>query len=112
MADRVQVREISDEEGDRLLRIVRRDSGPVVTCCRAQIVLLSGQAMDVAQIPQVTFSSSDRAGCDHNFNSEGFDSLEPRYKGGRLPKFTAAQRDEIVRIALARQADCGLPLST
>lgn len=50
MAERVRVREISNEEGDRLLRIVRHSSGPVVTWRRAQMVLLSAQGMDVPQI--------------------------------------------------------------
>ena len=49
MAERVRVREISNEEGNRLLRIVRRSSGSVVTWRRAQMVLLSAQGMDVAQ---------------------------------------------------------------
>ena len=40
MADRVQARTISNEEGNRLLRIVRRGTGSVVTWRRAQ-------AMDV-----------------------------------------------------------------
>ena len=44
MAERVRVREISNDEGNRLLRIVRRSSGSVVTWRRAQIVLLSAQA--------------------------------------------------------------------
>jgi hypothetical protein len=41
----VVLRGISNEEGNRLLRIVRRDSGSVVTWRRAQIVLLSAQRM-------------------------------------------------------------------
>jgi hypothetical protein len=39
-----------DDEGRRLVRIVRRDSGPVVTWRRLQMVLLSAQGMDVAGI--------------------------------------------------------------
>jgi hypothetical protein len=35
------VREIDDDEGRRLVRIVRRDSGSVVTWRRAQMMLLS-----------------------------------------------------------------------
>jgi hypothetical protein len=31
MAERVRVREITNDEGNRLLRTVRRDSGSVVT---------------------------------------------------------------------------------
>jgi len=41
MADRVRVRQIDHDEGRRLVRIVRRDSGSVVTWRRAQMVLLS-----------------------------------------------------------------------
>ncbi len=45
MAGRVRVREIGDEEGNRLKRIVRRGSGSVVTWRRAQMVLWSAQGV-------------------------------------------------------------------
>jgi transposase len=113
MAERVRVREITNDEGNRLLRIVRRTSGSVVTWRRAQMVLLSAQAMDTAQIARVTFASEDRVrDVIHNFNVDGFDSLYPRYRGGRPPKFAATERAEIKRIALARPQDHGLPFST
>ena len=57
MVHRVQVRAISADEGNRLLRIVRRSSGSVVTWRRAQMVLLSAQGMDAAKIAEVTFTS-------------------------------------------------------
>nr|WP_245738517.1 hypothetical protein [Streptomyces sparsogenes] len=41
-------------EGQRLLRIVRRGTGSVVTWRRAQMVLLSAQRMSVAKIAEVT----------------------------------------------------------
>ena len=50
MAERVTVRDISHDEGQRLLRMVRRSAGSVVTWRRAQMVLLSVQGMDVAGI--------------------------------------------------------------
>ena len=50
MREGLYVRGISNEEGNRLLRIVRRSSGSVVTWRRAQVVLLSAQRMDVAAI--------------------------------------------------------------
>ena len=53
MAERVRVREIDNDEGNRLLRIVRRSSGSIVTWRRAQMVLLSAQGMDAAQIAKV-----------------------------------------------------------
>ena len=40
MAGRVQVRKIDDNEGRRLLRIIRRGTGSVVTWRRAQMVLI------------------------------------------------------------------------
>lgn len=113
MRERVRVREITNEEGNRLLRIVRRSSGSVVTWRRAQMVLLSAQGMDVAQIAEVTFTSRDRVReVLHNFNGDGFDSLYPRYKGGRPPTFTLPQRREIKKIALSRPKDQDLPFST
>jgi transposase len=113
VAERVRVREITNQEGNRLLRIVRRSSGSVVTWRRAQMVLLSAQGMDVAQIAQVTFTSTDRVrDVLHNFNLDGFDSLYPRYRGGRPPTFTLAQRRAIKRLALSRPQDHDLPFST
>jgi hypothetical protein len=60
VAERVWVREIDDDEGRRLLRIVRRGSGSVVTWRRAQMILLSAQGMDPNKIARVTFTSVDR----------------------------------------------------
>src|ERR1700687_2722422 len=112
MAERVRVREITNDEGNRLLRIVRRSSGSVVTWRRAQMVLLSAQGMDVHRIAEVAFTSPDRVrDVLHNFNADGFDSLYPRYAGGRPPVFTLAQRREIKKIAKSRPAEHGLPFS-
>ena len=47
MAERVRVHDLDVDEGSRLLRIVRSDSGSVVTWRWAQMVLLSAQGMDV-----------------------------------------------------------------
>jgi transposase len=113
MAGRVRVRAISNEEGNRLLRIVRRSSGSVVTWRRAQMVLLSAQGMDVTRIAEVTFTSADRVReVIHTFNADGFEALYPRYRGGRPPVFTLPQRQQIKRIALSRPADHDLPFST
>ena len=113
MVHRVQVRAISADEGNRLLRIVRRPSGSVVTWRRAQMVLLSAQGTDAAKIAEVTFTSVDRVrDVLHNFNADGFDSLGPKCAGGRPPKFDLAQRAAIKKIALGRPADHRLPFST
>ncbi|WP_338020706.1 IS630 family transposase [Streptomyces sp. TR1341] len=113
MAERVQVREIDDDEGRRLLRIVRRGTGSVVTWRRAQMVLLSAQGMPVTKIAGVTFTSADRVrDVLHNFNTDGFDSLYPKYKGGRPRTFSLPERREIKKTAKSKPADHGLPFST
>ena len=113
VAERVRVRELDDDEGRRLLRIIRRGSGSVVTWRRAQMVLLSAQGMPVARIAEVSFTSEDRVrDVIHNFNADGFDSLYPKYKGGRPRTFTLPERREIKKIALARPQDHDLPFST
>jgi hypothetical protein len=58
VAERVRVREIDDDEGRRLVRIVRRDSGSVVIWRRAQMVLLSRTAHREASRHAVTTESA------------------------------------------------------
>ncbi|MGC4982406.1 IS630 family transposase [Streptomyces sp. DT193] len=113
MAERVRVREIDDDEGQRLLRVIRRGTGSVVTWRRAQMVLLSAQGMSVAKIAEVTFTGADRVrDVIHNFNTDGFDSLYPKYKGGRPKTFTLPERSEIKKIAKSKPAEHGLPFPT
>jgi transposase len=113
VTERLRVREIDDDEGRRLVRIVRRGTGSVVTWRRAQMVLLSAQGMDAAAIAKVAFTSEDRVrDVIRNFNADGFGSLYPRYKGGRPPKFTLAQRREIKKTAKSKPAEHDLPFST
>jgi transposase len=111
MAERV--REIGDDEGRRLLRIVRRGSGSVMTWRWAQTVLLSAQRMPVAKIAEVTFTSEDRVrDVLHNFNADGFDSVYPKYAGGRPRVFNLPERREIKKIAKSKPVEHGLPFST
>jgi transposase len=112
VAERLRVREIDDDEGARLVRIVRRGTGSVVTWRRAQMVLLSAQGMDVAAIARVAFTSEDRVrDVIRNFTGDGFSSLYPKYKGGRPPKFSLPQRREIKKTARSKPAEHDLPFS-
>jgi transposase len=113
VTERLRVREIDDDEGQRLVRIIRPGSGSVVTWRRAQMVLLSAQGLDVPAIAKVAFTSQDRVrDVIRNFNADGFASLYPKYKGGRPPKFTLPQRREIKKIAKSRPPEHDLPFST
>jgi transposase len=113
MAARVELREISNEEGNRLLRMIRRNSGSVVTWRRAQIVLLAAQRMPAPRIAEVVFSDPDTVrDVIHNFNRDGFEALYPRYRGGRPRTFSLPQRHAIKRVALAIPTDLGQPFAT
>ncbi|MFB7966619.1 IS630 family transposase [Streptomyces rubiginosohelvolus] len=113
MSERVRVREIDDDERTRLLRIARRGTGSVVTWRRAQMVLLSAQGVPVARIAAVSFARDDRVrDAIHNFNTDGFDSLYPKYRGGRPRTFTLAERREIKKIAKSKPTEHDLPFST
>ena len=113
VAERVRVREIDEDEGQRLLRIIRRGTGSVVTWRRAQMVLLSAQGLDVVRIAEVSFTSADRVrDVLHNFNADGFASLYPKYGGGRPKTFTLPERREIKKIAKSKPVEHGLPFST
>src|ERR1700722_17433486 len=113
VSERLRVREIDDDEGRQLVRIIRRGSGSVVTWRRAQMVLLSAQGMDVAAIAKVAFTSEDRVrDVIRNFNADGFSSLYPKYAGGHPPKLPLAQRREIKELAKSKPAEHDLPFST
>jgi transposase len=109
----VCARELSNDEGRKLLPIVRRGSGSVVRWRRAQLVLWSAQRMDGPAIAKVALTSEDRVrAVIHNVNDDRFDSLAAKYSGGRPPAFTLPQRREIKKIALSRPTDHDRPFST
>jgi transposase len=112
VTDRLRVREVDDDWGRRLVRIVRRGSGSVVTWRRAQMVLLSARHMDVPAIAKVAFTSGDRVrDVIRNFSADGFGSLYPKYRGGRPAKLTLAQRREVKKTARAKPGEYNLPFS-
>jgi hypothetical protein len=82
VTERLRVREIDDDEGRRLVRIIRRGAGSVVTWRRAQMVLLSAQGMDVPAIAKVAFTSEDRVrDVIRNFSTDGFRFAVPEIQG-------------------------------
>ena len=94
MARQVELRPITNEEGNRLLRIVRRSSrlgGDLAA--GADGAALRPRPWTSPRSPRSTFTGPDRVrDVIHNFNLDGFDALYPRYAGGRPPTFTLAQR--------------------
>ena len=85
--------------------------GDVATSADRVVVGASGWTSP--PIAKIAFTSEDRVReVIHNFNDDGFDSLAPKYAGGRPPTFTLPQRQQIKKIALSRPQDHDLPFST
>lgn len=108
----IYVRDITNEEGNRLKSILRR-SNDAIKVKRAQIILASAQAMKVPEICEsFGFSRSYVSDVIHGFNSDGFQILESKYKNcGKKPKFTEDDQRNIVDIALTKPKDLGLPFT-
>lgn len=59
--------------------------------------------MDVPAIAKIAFTSEDRIReVIHNFNDDGFESLDAKYPGGRPPSFTLPQRQATRSTATSR----------
>jgi transposase len=77
------------------------------------MVMSSALGMPVAKIAEVTFTSPDRVrDVLHNFNTDGFKALCPKYKGGWPRSFVLRERRGIKKIAKCKPAEHGLPFST
>ena len=107
----IYVRDITNEEGNRLLRYLHRGKDPV-TINRAHIVLASAQGMKVPEISQ-RYHYSERWVREiiQKFNATGMEAIFPNWGGGRPPVFTKKQKVKIVEVALSRPQDLGLPFT-
>ena len=108
----IYVRDITNEEGNRLKSTLRR-SNDALRVKRAQIILASAQAMKVPEICEsFGFSRCYVSDIIHGFNSIGFQILESKYKNcGKKPKFTEENRRKIIDTALSKPKDLGLPFT-
>src|SRR3712207_9379109 len=102
MAERVKARRLSDEEGQRLLRIVRRGEPKapksVIRYRRAMVVLASAGGNTVPAIARLVAADEDTVReVIHRFNELGMRSLDPRWAGGR-PRRISAERSEERRV--------------
>src|SRR3954451_8593626 len=107
----VFVRELSAQEGSRLKSISRKAQYQSKRQ-RAVILLASATGMSAPQIAAMARTDESHVRkVIHAFNSEGFSSLDPDYRGGRPKKTTPEQRDRIVAGARARPDTQGVALT-
>lgn len=116
MAERVRVRRLTDEEGRRLQRLVRRGEGKgtasVVRYRRALVILSSAGGNTVPVIAQLVQTSEDRVReVIHNFNRMGLSCLDPRWAGGRPRLISDDDIAFIVATAKTRPEKLGRPFT-
>ncbi len=107
----VYVRDLSPGEG-RLLKQRSRTAKHFATRQRAQILLASAARMAPADIARaLSTDESHVRKVIKAFNEEGFESLNPRYRGGRPRKVDPDTAARVVKIALDPPQVSGVPLT-
>lgn len=105
----LRVREISNEEGNRLRTAVRH-SKDLIEMKRAQVILASAQRFTVQRIAIFSGMSDGYIRIlIHSFNDEGLAMLKPRWNPGNRHKFSKETRARLVALATSRPRDLGLP---
>jgi transposase len=112
MAELVRARRLSDEEGRRLLQIVRRGKHGSVRVRRAMIIMASASGTLVSAIARLVAADEDTVrDVIHAFNQKGLAALDPRWAGGRPRLISDGDIEVIVAAARTRPETLGLPFT-
>ena len=112
MAEPVRVRRLSDQEGQKLQRIVRRGSTSSVRYRRAMMLLASAGGNRVPVIAQLVQADEDTVrDVIHRFNEIGLAALDPRWAGGRPRLLSPDDEDFAVATAKTRPTRLGRPFT-
>jgi transposase len=105
----VFVRELAPHEGQRLKRLSKQ-SKLASTRQRASILLASNTLMSVPQIARMWMTDESHVRrVIREFNEHGFESLRPRFGGGRPRRISSDDEQRIVAVAGARPDTLGVP---
>src|SRR5512133_3551561 len=112
MAEPVRARRLTDQEGRRLLQIVRRGKHGSVRVRRAMIVMASASGTTVPAIARLVAADEDTVrDVIHAFNERGLAALDPRWAGGRPRLISDADIAFIVTTATTRPTALGAPFT-
>lgn len=105
----VFVRELAPAEGQRLKRLSKQ-SKLASTRQRAMILLASNTLMSAPEIARMLLTDESHVRkVIHDFNRHGFESLRPRFRGGRPRRIQIDDEQRIVAVAGARPDTLGVP---
>lgn len=110
---RVKLRVLTRKEKDFLNKKLKNKTMPVRVYERYRIIAEAASGYKPLEI-------ADRVGCDftivydwlHRFNESGFDTFErPSNPKGRVPIVKSEQVTELIKVALSRPEELGLPFT-
>src|SRR4051812_21748107 len=100
MAEPVRARRLTDQEGQRLQKIVRRGTGSSIRLRRAMVIMASARGNTVPPIAPLVQGDEDAIrGGIHRVNQMGPAWLDPQWAGGR-PRLISPE-DEVFIISTA-----------
>src|SRR4051794_17976626 len=103
------VRELAPHEGQRLKRLSKQ-SKLASTRQRASNLLASYTLMSAPQIARMWMTDESHVRkVIHDFNEHGFESLRPRFRGGRPRRISTDDEQRILVVAGARPDARGVP---
>jgi transposase len=108
----VRARRLSPEEGQRLLRLVRRGKHDSVRYRRALIIMASASGTPVPAIARLVAADPDTVrDVVHAFNARGLAALEPHWAKGPAPRITEEDITVIIATATMRPKKLRLPFT-
>ena len=105
----LRIRDVTNEEGNKLRTIVRHGKDPIEVK-RAQVILASAQGFTVQYISRFSLMTEDYIRTlIHQFETDRLAMVKPRWDPGNRRKFSEEARERIVALATSRPRDLGLP---
>ncbi len=109
MAALVRVRRLTEQEGQKLQRIVRLGTTSAVRFRRAMLLLASTGGNTVPVIARLVQADEDTVrDVIHSFNEMGLACLDPRWAGGRPRLLNRDDEDFVAETATTRPTMLGL----
>lgn len=107
-----RVRRLSDQEGQKLQRIVRRGSTSTVRYRRAMMLLASAGGNTVPVIARLVQADEDTVrDVIHRFNEIGLSCLDPRWAGVPPRLLNSDDEDHVAQTATTRPTQFGKPFT-
>jgi transposase len=103
---------LTEDEGRRLLQIMRRGKQGTIRVRRAMMIMASASGTPVPAIARLVAADEDTVReVIHRFNAIGLACLDPRWAGGRPRRISAADERFIIAAAQRRPKQVGRPFT-